>query len=748
MKLEKLLPILVSILLVIVLFFGVLSGTSGIFKDQAYEFHYQSASYLNEQLRLGDFPLWNRHAGMGEPYAGYPEFSVFYPLFIPFTLLLDPFWAVNLLILLQYILIAGFTAALARQLGISNTGATIAAIGFAFCGYLLFLHTELQNLATMAALPAALYFFERYKYTNSIRFIACTGLALGIGHLAGGMQYAYYCDLGFIFWALLIHPPDTESKAAYFKSTITALAALALSLAIAAVLLLPVAQLAQNSLRSDIGYEQAAHSPKGDKDPGFEIGPTDLPGFVYPKEPQTPMSESKPVHFGMPIVLLALLGLIAHRDRRKYWLAGLFALTILLAAGRHTPVFKLFYALPIPGMELFKNPIRVTVLAAFALSLLAGFGADVFLNFRQEKRLKFLVPIVIGVMALLVFALRPGSFYFGAILLFGAMAIMAAALFLPETRNRLSGLLLILSTAIAMLSAYGILDLLPENEVELRSAPNLITETIKKGTPARVFALDPAPTFGFYNQNDLVENTGMARGIDLVDGNSSLHSARYLLFTGAGNPVDPIRQYALDNFLFFEPLRIMANVGYVILRSDAPVPFSGAEKLSEYSGNTLYKLPGAKAAWFSEQWVCTKNMNESTKALVNIREQLPIVDIIESKDCRPGQNPPATIIVKRSLADRIEIELDNSKAGYLVISEGYDPGWQAAVDGKPVQIHPADLALMAIPIDAGAKHISFSYRSKQIKWGARITLLAFFIVFVMIVAPSLISGKNRRSDNP
>lgn len=741
MRLKNQLWFPVSILLLIVLFFGVLTGSKGIFKDQAYEFHFQSASYLKEQIKSGDFPLWNRHASMGAPYAGYPEFSVFYPFFLPVSLLIDPFWAVNLLIWLQYILIAGFTAALARRLGLSIVGSTIASTGFAFCGYLLLLHTEIQNLASLAALPAALYFFERYRTENGIRFLSAAGLALGIGHLAGGMQYAYYCDLGFLFWAIFVQPEGKTKKSNYIKSGIAAISALILSIALGAVLLLPTAQMAKNSLRSGIDYEQAAHSPKGDGDKGFEIGPSDLPAFIYPKEPQITMSESKPVHFGIPVILLALLGLVWKKDRRKYWLAGLFALTILLAAGKHTPAFRLFYALPIPGMELFKNPVRIVALSAFALAMLAGMGADVFSEYRIQKRWKILLVLSAGTLILLFFALRPEAFYLGTILLFAAMAFMAISLFLTENRNRLSGLFLIASAAVAMLSAYPILDLLPKNEVALRRAENPITKAIKSKAVARVFALDPAPTFGHYNNYDLVENTGMARGIDLVDGNSSLHAARYLLFTAAGNPVDPIRQYAMNDFVTYEPLRMMANVGYVILRSDAPVPFSGAEKLSSFSGNTLYKLPGAQAVRTSKKWLCSKNMTESKKALVKIREQIPVVDVIENKDCRPDHSLPAVVKVKRTIADRIEITLNDANAGYLIVSESYDAGWHAMVDGKSKMIFPADLAFMAIPIDKGTKSVTLNYYNWWARLGGWVTFLAFSISVFLIIVPVRFSRK-------
>jgi hypothetical protein len=48
--------------------------------------------------------------------------------------------------------------------------------------------------------------------------------------------------------------------------------------------------------------------------------------------------------------------------------------------------------------------------------------------------------------------------------------------------------------------------------------------------------------------------------------------------------------------------------------------------------------------------------------------------------------------------------------GILVLTEAWDPGWRARVDGKEAQIHIVDHALMGVELDSGLHDIEFFYR--------------------------------------
>jgi len=75
-------------------------------------------------------------------------------------------------------------------------------------------------------------------------------------------------------------------------------------------------------------------------------------------------------------------------DRLAAWIApGLFGVALLswlLALGTHTPLFRLYFALPTG--DWFRIPARFLVLASFALAMLAGLGVDALARERVGRR--------------------------------------------------------------------------------------------------------------------------------------------------------------------------------------------------------------------------------------------------------------------------------------------------------------------------------------------------------------------------
>ncbi len=86
----------------------------------------------------------------------------------------------------------------------------------------------------------------------------------------------------------------------------------------------------------------------------------------------------------------------------------------------------------------------------------------------------------------------------------------------------------------------------------------------------------------------------------------------------------------------------------------------------------------------------------------------------------PGIMKPARITAFSE--QRIEAAVQGGP-GWLVLSDPFAPGWIAELDGRPVQILPANLAFRAVEIPDAAPHqVTFCYRPKSIRIGGFITL--------------------------
>jgi hypothetical protein len=157
---------------------------------------------------------------------------------------------------------------------------------------------------------------------------------------------------------------------------------------------------------------------------------------VFQKGRMMPNYRQHTVYLGVIPVLLALFGVIAYLGNRKtkiflslqktpdprpptpdysdvpFW-CGVWVVCLLLAMGRYTPFYRLFYA--IPYMDYIRAPVKFLHLVELATALLAGFGMDALLRTgegtaRMRRKLVWLAgggAALLAVLALVAFVAQP-----------------------------------------------------------------------------------------------------------------------------------------------------------------------------------------------------------------------------------------------------------------------------------------------------------------------------------------------------
>ena len=92
----------------------------------------------------------------------------------------------------------------------------------------------------------------------------------------------------------------------------------------------------------------------------------------------------------------------------------------------------------------------------------------------------------------------------------------------------------------------------------------------------------------------------------------------------------------------------------------------------------------------------------------------------------PSAADQATIV--SYAPERVEIKTSLASPGWLVLLDTYYPGWQATVDGQPVEIIRANLHFRTVPVPEGEHTVLFEFKPRSVQIGAWVTGITLLLV--------------------
>ena len=146
-------------------------------------------------------------------------------------------------------------------------------------------------------------------------------------------------------------------------------------------------------------------------------------------------------------------------------------------------------------------------------------------------------------------------------------------------------------------------------------------------------------------------------------------------------------------------------------------------------------------AWFVDKVQYVNNANEEIDDLNDILPTETAVVDVKFKEQLKGvtegyKDSLSTIQLTSYEPNRLVYKASTPKDGVVVFSEIYYPGWQATIDGQPVDIARADYILRAINVPAGEHTIEmwFDPQSIQVTESIAYAALALLLIGVMVLA--------------
>ncbi|MBE9507654.1 MAG: hypothetical protein IMY86_06345, partial [Chloroflexi bacterium] len=499
-----------------------------------------------------------------------------------------------------------------RSEGASAAGAVLGGTAFAFSGY-FFVRVQAGHLGvitTGAWLPLILWIFRRAVSFRSWKLAIVGGLPVGLSILAGHTASFIYVALGLIAYAVFCAWGRwREERSAVSRATAAALplawvgVMLLVGLALAAVQLLPMAELAIRSTRQAVpSYEFASR---------FSWSPGYLLTLLVPNffgEPAHTgywgdgIYDESIFYIGVLPLMLALLGTrLRHRLTPFLFALGMGAL--LLALGKYGVLHLLFYRF-VPLFRMARAPARAGFLFTLAWAALAGLTVTALQSSAHEERGRLLSPlkwplvlvVTAGTLALIVAGLMAfawgretnpaaGRLWHQAnqTMLFLLFFLLAAGLLTAwrgASRSHRLGLLA-LGLVVLDLWTFGS-GAIEVKEVQESAYWHVVAQAVDDPQAARVLP---------WGLNDMEQNGGMAFGLRSVFGYDPLILQRYEEFI-TSRPDPRARTYDL------------LNAGYLVTTApqDFPDEPESPRLLLEQSGVYVYERPGVlPRAWVVPQ---------------------------------------------------------------------------------------------------------------------------------------------------
>ena len=373
----------------------------------AFTYFYPYRAYAAASIREGHIPLWNPYLFMGVPFLANPQAAVFYPLNLALCFLPAPrllIWSV----VIHIAMAATFAYLYARHvLGLGPTAALLGGGAFAWGGFLCGQTEHVNQVNVYAWFPLLLLLWE-WRRRARLPALIGLGMVIGVGLLAGHAQASYITLFGLVIYALTTatrteRPPHRGITARLWDAIWSLGIAILVGLGVAAVQLLPTLELTRFSVRSGgLSYREAV---------SFSLKPSPhLLRYTF----LPPWGSNLAAAFGgdffteylayvgivpLAMALLAQPGinkLLRLRQsppaaRSVIAMLALAVCGLFLALGLYNPLYLVLYKL-LPGLSLFRAPVRWLFLYAFGVAMLAAIGLQRLSGLLRGHRVTRLLP--------------------------------------------------------------------------------------------------------------------------------------------------------------------------------------------------------------------------------------------------------------------------------------------------------------------------------------------------------------------
>ncbi len=735
----------------------------------------------------GQLPRWCPYSYGGMPFLSDVQVAAFYPLHLPLFLLPEEAVgaAMSWLIVLHVVIAGWAMFAYARHRGLDFDGGLAAAICFMFAGKWL-LHVLAGGhyiMIPLAWLPLVLLWLEQAIERQTWWRAVCAGVAFAMIVLGTHPQVTLYAGLVTAAWSFCVLKDRFEATPVrdwIARWMGCGLIAATTAVVLSAVQLLPA-------------VEAAGQASRGIGVPASEI--VGVFGFALRRffGPHSPPGWELNGGFG-PLAIGFLVCLPWLQPGKCRWQIWCFVALVCFSLGGAAVVQ------PLPGFRLFQIPVRMLLPAAFPAAYLCGVSVTALTKStliasqpRRILKLCFLVALGLSICALPNPFLKDTDLRHVSWLVYAkfwvldgcCVALVWRMLGTEGSRNRLPVRLIMVGCLAveAWLLARPLVEVRP---VESIYPPNGVVQALvdlRKASadqgPWRVLDRCVPGEASISPLGSALPMFGNVR-IEPVLGYNSFDIKRYKqllqMVIGETEPLQP-RQGAFgfpitDLFpIVHKSLLDLLGTRYLTqpIRADwlaedpqgpgqdpswklvkqfaAPGEVysflsGGMETLPRYA---LYENPtAAPRAFVVHDWKqFDPDWTIDQLAAIDFRKVAILAD--DGDTSRPSGQGTSSVSFAARTADRIELHVNTTEPGFLVLTENAYPGWRCQINGNVAGIRQADFAFQGVFVPAGPSDVIFEFAPRSLQLGEVISSAGAIVVMAILLAAWVVGRKKKAS---
>lgn len=758
-------------------------------------------AYLGEHLRHFDVPGWNPHQFSGTPFAADPESGWGYlPAMVAFAFL--PAVAAYQAFILFHLLLAGLTSyALGRLLGMGAMASLMVGTAYIFGPFARQIGSWPIFVQLAAWLPLALVGVELglRAATWSGRAAAWCLAGVAVSQMLAGWvgQGAYYGLLvtgSYLAYRTLGRTAIGTWRRRVAHLAIAGASVFVVGFGLGAAGLLPRLDVSRRTNVAGGEYQGVMR-----RSPGFPLDSLLRRLAEYGDTPNR-------YYQGAALLSVALLAVVVARRRHATPYFALLSIITWILVLRTTPLHLLFYLLPRFRVLHQHSPSRVLVVSWIGPSVLAGATVEHLGAWYRRRHAVWLIALPVAAYALIVAVTVANGLPFEmrtllpltavcAIVALGAVAVTGWRRLPVAPRFVRLVPVLLLAVVFADPSGSELMSSAPRLGLDLtldralpddvadaavaanagQSDPGGAGEFLQRAAaagdqPFRYLGYDGTMlrasrgNFFTYRQRFadpevqalLVNARAMRLGLEDAQGYDPVQLTRY---AAAMRALNGEKQNYHDAQVrpngVASPLLNLLNVRYIVIPNAVPPgrprPDLGyliavhREVFRNEQVRVLENVDALPRAWIvhsARQETRARALRFVATGRIDPRERA-LLEGTPPRLSAPADPSRDVARVTADDGDLLRATTRTDAAGLLVLSEVYDPGWRAYVDGRSAPLYAADGFLRAVAVPAGEHVVELRYEPVSLRVGIWVSAGAIAIVATVWIWYGLVVRRRR-----